>query len=299
MSSDHSGYIIQPAGSSSITEDTFYLFVGICTTSFLTRAYIRWICFHRLLVEDWLMLVALMLHNGEAILAQIFVRHSFVMEAAERGDYPVVTPEFFNNSRRGLVALFTVTVATTVSVTIVKINFLLFFRRLGNSIRAFTIAWWLVLIFTVGGSLVQIGMIDFQWLSGQPEYIFSANYTSEDALKRNYFNAIFSVVVDAISDAMTYIVACIVSFRTLFVHKGNQNSERYRQQQQRDEAYRSAMRRRGWRSKAREFHDSVLETCKDIEGSWSLSEDSYAMGRGGLPMPPSGLMTVDFSNDDN
>ncbi|KAK3942881.1 hypothetical protein QBC46DRAFT_351976 [Diplogelasinospora grovesii] len=375
MPSDNSGQAIQPTGAQVISETEFYViawvFVAICTIAFAVRAYIRYVCFRRLVVEDWLMLVALIMHNADAIVAQLYVRYCFVMETAERGDYSVVTPDFFTNSKKGLAGFGASVFLAILGVLIVKINFLLFFRRLGRDIRVFNIMWWVVLVFTVAGSLAQIGMEDYKCVFGPASFIFGPGCTSDGALKRNYFNAIFSCAVDAASDAMiivfptvilwksginlqkkivltfvfglvaitiaitvargsvfneiytsmgtaqakeqevswtwfwfycefsvAYIIACIVSFRTLFVQRKNESSARYQQRVRREQAYRSALRR-GWRAKAREFHDSVLDTCKTLEGEWSDSFDEMLAMDAVLPKPASGLMTVDFGNDDN
>lgn len=86
-----------------------------------------------------------------------------------------------------------------------------------------------------------------------------------------------------------------MSFRTLFVQRNNKASDEHREKLRREAAYQSAMRR-GWRAKARQFHDSLLDTCRSLE-DWSGSDES--LGLRGLPGVPSGLMTVDFNDDDN
>lgn len=109
--------------------------------------------------------------------------------------------------------------------------------------------------------------------------------------------------------SVAFIIACMVSFRSLFVQRANRSSAEREERERRDAAYRSAMRRRqmgagsgrsgsnGWRDKWHQLHDSVLDTCRSLEG-WSGSEaDTLAMR--GLPTVPSGLMTVDFNDDDN
>lgn len=86
-----------------------------------------------------------------------------------------------------------------------------------------------------------------------------------------------------------------MSFRTLFVQRNNKASDEQREQLRREAAYQSALRR-GWRAKARHFHDSLLDTCRSLE-DWSGSDES--LGLRGLPAVPSGLMTVDFNDDNN
>ncbi|KAK9425269.1 putative Integral membrane protein [Seiridium unicorne] len=312
------------------------------------------------------MLLALALHTGEAILIQLYSRYAYDLEAVEKGDLSKISPEFFPNSKKAFVAIGTSVNLTIVGVLIVKLNFLLFFRRLGTNIPKFIIAWWAILIFTVAGAMAQIGMQEFGCFFGDITYIFSDHCTDAAALKRIFFNAIFSATADALSDMLiiglpvailwksrisnrkklilTFIfclvfltiaitivrgsvfhqvynsatstgkgqmqsatftwfwfycefsVACIVSFRTLFVQRGNQVVDRVQEQRIREAAYKSAMRR-GLRARARQLHDSVLETCKTLEG-WSGS-NAESLKMRGLPGVPTGLMTVDFGDDAN
>ncbi|KAK4184615.1 hypothetical protein QBC35DRAFT_47172 [Podospora australis] len=375
MADETGGRIIQPVGHSSITEPAFHainwLFVAICTLAYLVRVYIRYVSFRKLTVEDWLMLVALVMHNATAIIAQLFIRHIFVLEAAERGDYSVVDEHFFDNCLRGLKAFGSTMVLTITGITIVKVNFLIFFRRIGRELRWFSVVWWGVLIFVLGTGASQIGMHDFKCVFSDADYIFTLNCTSNEARAKNYFNAIFSAAVDATSDALilvlptiilwharierrkkillgfvfglvaltigvtitrgsvshdvyqtrgdeqgkeqsiswtwfwfyiesstAYLVACIVNFRTLFVQRNNMSRERNEVRLRREQLHRSALRR-GWLAKAKFYHDSVLvETCKEIEGSWSDTDETLHL-ENRLPVPASGLMTVDFGNDEN
>lgn len=92
-----------------------------------------------------------------------------------------------------------------------------------------------------------------------------------------------------------FLIACIVSFRTLFVQRNNKVQDEHQKHLLREAAHQSAMRR-GWRTRARQFHDSVLDTCKTLEG-WSDSDET--LGMRSLPGVPSGLMTVDFNDDGN
>ncbi|KAK4157555.1 hypothetical protein C8A00DRAFT_11601 [Chaetomidium leptoderma] len=370
------GALFAPTGNDIIAATPFYvltwIFFGLCIVAFTVRAYIRYACFRRLVVEDYLMLVALALHSAEAILIQLFVGHMYDVEAVEKGDFSRIGPDFFPNSQKGFAALGASINLTIVGVLIVKLNFLLFFRRLGvgAGMRKFDIAWWAVTIFTVGVTIAQIGMQTFGCFFGSTDYIFSENCAAEPALTRIFTNAIFSAVVDALSDVMilcfpiwilwgsgislrkklaltvvfslvwltiaitivrgsvfhqqysmaatghasqmqsatftwfwfymefsvAFIIACIVSFRSLFVQRAKMESAPRQEQEWREAAYRSAMRR-GWRAKWLQLHDGVLETCKTLEG-WSGS-DAETLHARGLPGVPSGLMTVDFHDDSN
>ncbi|KAL2016803.1 hypothetical protein VTK56DRAFT_2972 [Thermocarpiscus australiensis] len=374
--SDPTAPLIAPTGNDNIAATPFYvltwIFFGLCIVAFAIRAYIRYATFRRLVLEDYLMLFALALHSVEAVLVQLYVGHMYDVEAVENGDFSRIGPDFFPNAKKGFAALGACVNITMVGVLVIKLNFLIFFKRLGTSVRKFAIAWWAVTLFTIGGAIAQIGMQQFGCFFGSADYIFSDNCASEAALRRIFINAIFSAAVDALSDililcfpiwilwgsgislrkklaltfvfslvwltiaitivrgsvfhdqyslaaagkgvqmqsatftwfwfymeySVAFLIACIVSFRSLFVQRANKSSAMREQQRRREEAYRSALRRgQGWRAKLRQFHDGVLETCRTLEG-WSGSDGGPPAMRG-LPTVPSGLMTVDFQDDRN
>ncbi|KAL7628399.1 hypothetical protein AAE478_002601 [Parahypoxylon ruwenzoriense] len=363
--------VVAPVTNETISITAFYvltwIFFGLCTIGFAIRAYIRYVCFHRLLLEDYLMLFALAIHNAEAVLIQIYVRYAYELEAVQKGEASP-GPDFFADANKGLVAIGTCVNLTVVGVLIVKVNFLLFFRRLASHMRRFVVAWWAVLLFTVGGAAAQIGMQEFGCFFGGAEYIFTYHCTGEN-MNRIFLNAIFSAVVDAVSDVLivgfpvailwssrismrkklvltfvfclvfltiaitivrgsifhsvysadsseigqiqsstftwfwfytefsvAYIIACMVSFRTLFVQQ-DKNSENRLQEEQRRAAARQNAVRRGWQGRARHMYDSLLDTLKSLEGQ--SSSDTGSLGMRGLPVVPSGLMTVDFNDDAN
>ncbi|KAH6847190.1 hypothetical protein B0I37DRAFT_374445 [Chaetomium sp. MPI-CAGE-AT-0009] len=355
-------FALYTVGNDNIAAGPFYVlnwvFLSLCIVAFSVRAYIRFVCFGKLVVEDYLMLVALTLHSAQAVLIQLYVGYMYDVEAVEKGNLSKIGPDFLANSNKAFIAIGAGINITVISVLIVKLNFLLFFKRLGAHIRKFNIAWWIVTAFTVGGAIVLIGFQEFRCFFGGIEHIFSNHCVAEPVLRRIFIKCIFSAVVDAVSDmlilcfpiwilwgsgismrkklaltfvfslvwftiaitivrgsvfheqysmagvqsqsatftwfwfhvelSVAFLVACIVSFRSLFVRRAKESALRQEQQERREDAYHSAIRHgRGWRAKWQQMHESVLDKCKTLEG-WS---DSDARTRRGLPTVPSGLMT--------
>ncbi|KAL2176535.1 uncharacterized protein P884DRAFT_260554 [Thermothelomyces heterothallicus CBS 202.75] len=379
MAVDTSSALFAPTGNDNIAPTPFYVlnwvFFVLCVVAFVMRAYVRYVCFRRLVLEDYLMLAALALHCAEAVLVQLYVGYMYDVEAVEKGDFSVMGPDFFGNSKKGFAALGASVNITIVGVLIIKLNFLIFFKRLGAGIRKFNIAWWAVTFFTVASAITQIGMQTFGCFFGSTDYIFSEHCAAEPALTRIFANAIYSAVVDAVSDVLimcfpvwilwgsgitlrkklaltfvfslvwltiaitivrgsifhkqysmaasgegsqmqsatftwfwfytefsvAFLIACFVSFRSLFVQRSKQASSLRQQQELRDKAYQSALRRRGdrsWRARWHYLHESLLDKCRTLEG-WTGSDDETLRSHGWLPSVPSGLMTVDFQDDDN
>lgn len=176
-----------------------WLFFALCIVAFAIRAYIRYVCFRRLFFEDYLILVALVLHSAEAVLIQIFVPILYDLEAVQNGDTSKIGPDFFSESRKGFISVGCGMLITLVGVLLVKLNFLFFFRRLGTNVQYFTILWWIVMLFTVAGTVAQIGTLLFGCFFGDVNYIFGQCATPENN-RRVMINAIFSSVVDAVSD---------------------------------------------------------------------------------------------------
>lgn len=147
------------------------------------------------------MLFALLLHSAEAVLIQLFVQYVYDMEAVGKGDFSkAMTADFLPNTRKGFIAVGTSVNLTIVGVFLIKLNFLLFFRRLGKNISKFNIAWWAILVFTVGITITQIAQEMFGCFFGDITYILGSHCTDKGALNHVLISSVFSATADALSD---------------------------------------------------------------------------------------------------
>ncbi|KAH6623706.1 hypothetical protein F5144DRAFT_584051 [Chaetomium tenue] len=375
---DKHAVLFAPTGNDNIAALVFHVlnwvFFGLCGVVFSVRVYIRFVCFRKLATEDYLMLLALALHSAQTITIQLYVGYMYDVEAVEKGDYSKISSDFLANSKKGFIALGVCVYLTVVGLAIIKLNFLLFFKRLGVGFRSFHIAWWIVTVFTVVGAVVLCGLQEIRCLFGPIDYILGGECVDKSILRRIFVKSIFSVVVDVLSDililcfpiwilwgsginrrkkltlsfvfslvwvtiaisivrgtvfheqytmavsgqavqsqsatftwfwfhaelSVAFLVACIVSFRSLFVQRAKKGNVLRQEKQQREAAYRSAIRHgRGWRAKWQQLNESVLDKCRTLE-DWPGSDAATAHGNGhSLPTAPSGLMTVDFNDDAN
>ncbi|CAI6336756.1 unnamed protein product [Periconia digitata] len=345
-----------------------WFFSALVIIAFFVRAYIRYASFKHLLLEDYLMLFALLLHFSGAILIQLFIEHAYDIEAVGKGDFSKIGPDFIQNSQKAFIATGASLLLAMIGVLVIKLNFLIFFRRLGQEINRFGIAWWLILIFTVSCTIVSLAISPFGCMFGKIEHILSPQCTGPAMTHRVLVSTVFSSATDAASDLMivalpvvilwkshierrkkvilslvfglvfltiaitivrgsvfsevysqsspsgkaktqsgsftwfwfycqfsvAYLIACIISFRTLFVQRRNEAEKRDQMQKRREQIYKSAARR-GLRAKAQHLHNTLLETCKSLEGV--SSDEGLSMHR--LPSVPTGLMTVNFNDDGN
>lgn len=176
-----------------------WVFFGLCVTAFVVRAYIRQSVFQRLLLEDWLMLLTLCLYLSVAILGQLFLGYIYDMTAAENGEL-IPGLKFFDNSKKGLRAFGSAILISYLGIWIIKINFLVFFYRLGHKVKAYYIGWWIVLILVVGCGAAEIGTLQYKCLFGSTETIFGT-CSKTGVLKAVYIRMIISCVLDVVSDA--------------------------------------------------------------------------------------------------
>ncbi|KAI0106535.1 hypothetical protein F4776DRAFT_668328 [Hypoxylon sp. NC0597] len=116
-------------------------------------------CFKRMFVEDYLMLTALCFLLAATIIGQLFVKYIYSMVAVSNGAMP--SPDFLDETTKGLRGFGSLMLLNYFGIWLVKLNFLLFFRRLGNHVDRYRIFWWIVLLFNLAAGVTVIGIIDF------------------------------------------------------------------------------------------------------------------------------------------
>lgn len=155
------------------------------------------------------MLLALAMHNAEAILIQLYVKYAYDIEAVQKGDVSKISkmgdPDFLAGLKKGFVGIGASVNLSMVGILIIKLNFLLFFRRLGaKSHKIITILWWAVLVFTVTATAAQIGVQMFGCFFGDIVWIMSESGCSNASISRRVFMSnVFSATVDALTDFLS------------------------------------------------------------------------------------------------
>lgn len=95
-----------------------------------------------------------------------------------------------------------VLILNTVGVWLVKLNFLVFFHRLGHQIKSYLIFWWIALVVVVGCGAVLLGVIPYKCSFGSFSTIVLECSTN------SYLNHIYtmykaSISIDVVSDAIS------------------------------------------------------------------------------------------------
>ncbi|KAK3900003.1 hypothetical protein C8A05DRAFT_46059 [Staphylotrichum tortipilum] len=369
MSSSSESTKLFSTTSESIPENAFYtiiwLGVFLSTTALAFRIYIRISCMRRLHSSDHMMALALALQLAFAGVGQAFLSDIYLMTRVQNG---VVTPgaDFLDRMTMGLRADGVMLVLSNVGIWVIKMNFLLFFYRLGRHITVYLVFWWVSVVVVIGCGAAAIGMLPFGCMFGDIMSIIT-KCSSDESVGGIYTRYKVSVVVDCVSDALiicfpisillktrislrqkiilssifclvgftigvtvvrgsifggvykelpevdhkvidtvwalfwyyvefmvSFIVACLVSFRSLWAHNDAKARARARDEMSKAERIRertpddpSGPGSAGFRAKMRRLHDTLLDTFNDDETLWE--RDVLPNG------PPSAKLSVDFS----
>lgn len=144
------------------------------------------------------MMVALMLLLVTAIVGQMVVEFVYDLMNAGNGDF-TPGPDFLKNSQQGLRGFGISMLLCYIGIWIIKMNFLLFFHRLGSQTKRYVHFWWTVLFVTVGCGAASIGIMQFQCLFGLMATVMTTcNLPS--SMSRTYTLFKISCILDVISD---------------------------------------------------------------------------------------------------
>ncbi|KAF2267293.1 hypothetical protein CC78DRAFT_566250 [Lojkania enalia] len=187
----------------SLTAFQAVLWTGfsICFFACAVRLYIRWKCFHRFLVDDYVMMFALALQLSVAVLGETFLDDVYLIVEFENGER-APDKNFSNIMKRGLRGFGAALTISLVGITAVKLNFLLFFRRLGTQITSYYVIWWIILIFTLGCGGVNLGLMDYKCVFARDLVYVITKCAQRSAIKRYFDFQKTSVILDVVSDAL-------------------------------------------------------------------------------------------------
>lgn len=136
------------AASDNLGKSTFlgltWTLYSLCIIFFAIRLYIRWICFRRLFLEDYLMVGAVVLLTAIEALSQRYSDDIYNLMGWVNGTYTIT--DFFgfiNGTESMLESCGSAIILFIVGFYTIKVNFLLFFYRMGNRLlRIYRIVWW-------------------------------------------------------------------------------------------------------------------------------------------------------------
>ncbi|KAK7956541.1 uncharacterized protein PG986_005763 [Apiospora aurea] len=289
---------------------------ALCTILILCRMGIRISCFGRPFVEDYFMLAALFLLLASTVLAQLFLRYVYQIEDVSNGVLP--SPSFPDESAKGLRGFLAMMYLNYVGTWLVKLNFLLFFRRFGNHVPKYRISWWAVLLFNMGVGAAGIALVDLKCTLKPIDEMLATCGGKEFITRISITTKVFSIL-DAAGDALNvptaegdveqtnitwfwfwfgiefvvaYTVGCLVSFRSLFTQRNNSGREIEGQRMRREAAHQPVSKSpRGLGARARQLRQDLLTTFNEWEDTGRVSGGGHFLNS---YCPPSGRLSVDF-----
>ncbi|PHH60317.1 hypothetical protein CDD81_1843 [Ophiocordyceps australis] len=324
--------------------------LGLCVIAFSFRVHVRVVCFGRLFIDDWFMLATLAILLATDIICQSQIYH--IYHLFESG--LLQGPDFVSNTQAGLRAFGINVILGYVGIWLIKINFLLFFYRLGNKLRRYLVAWWIVVVLTVACGVVELAIMKLECIFG-PILNILKSCNSPSSLEGIYARLKVSCALDIFTDAMiigfpisilwqirislarkiviaaiftlvvftiivtvirgsifgvyepidqhsvkgtiwiwfwfaiefhvSFLIACLVSYRALYANKDKQvHREMAAAPRSRNNE------RRTMASRLHAMHASLLETCRSLEATHAIASDEPE-----LPVPPQPRLSVDFA----
>ncbi|KAM4060202.1 hypothetical protein HRG_002192 [Hirsutella rhossiliensis] len=308
----------------------------LCLVAFCFRAYVRIVCFRRLFVDDWLMMGVLVILLAADIVCQLGL--GYMYDIADPDHIP--GPDFIPNTQSGLREFGASMILSYIGIWLIKLNFLLFFYRLGSRIRRYLITWWVVLVLTIACGAVELGIMQTKCMFGPILYIMTTCNLSS-SMEATYTRFKVSCVLDVLTDAMiigfpifilwgvrislgrkialagifalvaftiivtiirgsifggvyqsidehnlkamnvswiwfwfaiefnvSYIIACLVSFRALFTQRDRKANIQQERKIPATPGTPEALkvRRSGFASRFKSMQNSLLDTCRTLEG---------------------------------
>ncbi|XDG02162.1 hypothetical protein ABKA04_001777 [Annulohypoxylon sp. FPYF3050] len=197
-----------PITPNIVSLDTFHgiMWGGfvLCVVVFSGRIAIRIMCFKRMFVEDYLMLVAICFLLSVSVVGQLFLKYAYIMNALNEGAIP--SPDYIDEITRGTRAFASIMLLDFLGIWLVKFNFLLFFRRLGSHVNTYLIFWWVVLIFNLVAGATVVGMMEYSCTIRPAEFGLE-NCDTPEYIKRFYIDTRVSSALDAFGDMLNgYLV---------------------------------------------------------------------------------------------
>ncbi|OTB16772.1 hypothetical protein K445DRAFT_312067, partial [Daldinia sp. EC12] len=282
---------------------------ALCTVAFVGRAYIRISCHRKLLLDDWLMIISLLVLLSTAILAQLSLHYVYTEKAVLSGKQaPGADITFIIEKVQRSFGVFFI--LCYIGIFLIKLGFLVFFYRLGNNVLKFRVLWWIFLLLTAACFAVIMGTGEFDFIFF-PAFVLWG--TEISLRKKILLSTIFCLVLltiavtivrtsayggagETVTDVIwvwfwittewvvSFLVACLVSFRSLFVQRERiAGYERERAQ--------NRARPTGFQARVKYFQDSVIDTLKTLD-DW----DSHEMRS--LPIPEPGISNIDLFREE-
>ncbi|KAK8127286.1 hypothetical protein PG984_008394 [Apiospora sp. TS-2023a] len=201
------GSLLSLSSFKSLTRGLFVL----CFVALSIRAGIRFACFRKLFVEDYLMILALGFMLANAVLCQLRMDLVYLVDAVGNGDI-AQPPDFDPSLLRAVHAQLVNSIFCALGIWVVKYNFLIFFYRLGSKVRRYRIALWVVVAVTTACLGVALGTQDYLCTTSSIEFI-TTHCGASAGIKRQKNNTIVNTTLDVLTDVLIIVFPIVILWR--------------------------------------------------------------------------------------
>lgn len=147
------------------------------------------------------MIISLSIFLAISIISTIYIQDLYNLDHLGDGSF-VPGPNFEMDTKMALRGSAATSILTYLGLWIIKLNFLLFFYRLGHKLPKFRVLWWCVFVLVVASGIVQLGLIEYNCMLTDFNSIL-VTCTTIDSLYETRRRIIASVTLDIISDFLS------------------------------------------------------------------------------------------------
>lgn len=154
----------------------------------LARLYIRRKVIGHFKADDYLVVASWALYLATTITWTVLGNILYVtLDSGNAGSFYTAVTAYLKQYAHALNANLGTYYCTWTSLYIIKLSFMVFFRGLGNNLRAQKILWWSVLGFIIVSYAVSVGMFDYNCLTSDWEHIIGTYLSLWLSVAKNFF----------------------------------------------------------------------------------------------------------------
>ncbi|KAK7928348.1 hypothetical protein PG985_005346, partial [Apiospora marii] len=182
-----------------------WLSAALSAITLAMRLFSRFRGPRKLYADDWLIIVAWALCGMSAIVWQKQASYIYIVRDVITGNIPP-SESFAEDSKKSWQSQLFILMFWTTSIVMVKLSFLLFFRRLRRNVTKGQYLWWASLCLTVSVYFVWIGVIPYKCLTRSLDMKVEDDAT--DCARLNVVTLVTSCALDIATNLLNTVL-CI------------------------------------------------------------------------------------------
>ncbi|MCJ1311398.1 hypothetical protein MMC25_005069 [Agyrium rufum] len=187
--------------SRNLLLDSLWAGVIISFLFIVFRLYVRITIFKKLFVDDGFLIFAWLMQVGNAIIWQVNVNKMYLIIAVITRKTLIPPPDIMDELVKYLRGSFAAYVLGYAALWSIKLSVMLFFRRMGESIRTQQIIWWCILTVVMISFVICLVIPDNKCLIG-PVSVLLGECRGENSGRWDYIALKVAAVLDVTTDAL-------------------------------------------------------------------------------------------------